>query len=236
MVDFRSLNVKKEGIMIRRLVIFLVLGLILSSSLAQAQYGRTKSSYGRSDHKFEITPFGGFSWTNSYDIYYGHTSGSLDLNDGPIYGVIIDINMIKPGAQLELSYSWQEEKLTYDQGSLFGKRDLFDMSVEYFQIGGVYGIQQGDVLPFSSLTLGATRWNPQNIPGVDDVWKFSVILSLGAKVYMNERMGLRLQFRLPMTMIESGAGMFCGPGGCYTAVSATGVLQAEVSAGLMILL
>ncbi len=216
-------------------MIFAILVLLLSSSSALAQYGQSRMSYGRSDHKLEITPIGGYAWTASYDIIYRIINGKLDITSGPMYGVIINVNMVRPGAQLELSYSRQDEKLTFDQGPLLGKRDLFDMSVEYFHIGGLFGVQQGDVLPFSSLSFGATRWNPLGVAGIDDAWKFSVILGLGAKVYLNERMGLRLQFRLPMTMLDGGAGLFCDPGGCYTVVGATGVLQGELSAGLMIL-
>jgi hypothetical protein len=220
--------------MIRKIMLSVILGLMLSSTLSWAQYGKIHR-YAHEKHKVEITPFGGYTWTNSFDIYYLNTYGRLDFDSGPVYGVLVNINMVRPGAQLELSYTRQDESLILDQRPL-GRQKLFDMSLEHFQIGGSYGYERGDVTTFSTLSFGAARWNPKNVPGVDDEWRFSFIIALGAKVYMSDSMGLRLQFRMPMTAISGGAGLFCGPGGCYTSVGGSGVFQAELSAGLMILL
>ncbi|MCK5619955.1 MAG: hypothetical protein KAJ17_11165, partial [Candidatus Krumholzibacteria bacterium] len=64
---------------------------------------------------------------------------------------------------------------------------------------------------------------------------FSMIFGLGAKIYATDRIGLRVQARLPFTFISGGAGIGCGTGGCYTTVGGSGIAQFDVSAALMLM-
>ncbi len=87
-------------------------------------------------------------------------------------GVEVDVNL-HPGAQLALLYSRQDSDLTYKSGGI--KNDLSDISVEYFQIGGIGGARQGKTMPFGMVTLGATRFAFKDIRAADDLWKVRLI-------------------------------------------------------------
>ena len=103
------------------------------------------------------------------------------------------------------------EFLTYPGGIQKWKGDL---AVEYYQIGGLYRRPTPKVEPFFLMTLGATRFAPEDNTFSDE-WKFSVIFGLGAKVWISDRIGLRFQGRVLMPMLWSSAGFWCGGGsGC----------------------
>ena len=171
---------------------------------------------------------GGYAWTRSIDAWYGAYSGELDIKDSGIWGIEADITM-RPGAQLVLLYSRQDSEIT------FGARDVEsitgNVAVEHWQIGGMSGVQKGKVMPYGLFTLGGTRIVPEWSGATsDDVWKFSIIFGLGAKIYINEKIGLRVQGRMPWIIVDGGAYMGCGGGGCYTSFGGSGMVQGDVPA------
>jgi hypothetical protein len=207
----------------RKTVLLLAAGLILVSSAASAQGG---FQFTQQEHKLEIIPMYGYAWTWSKDAYYGAYSGQMDIKSSGFWGIAGDIN-VRPGMQLRLLYRRQDSQLTWKyQGST---EDLTDIGVEYWQIGGVTGMQNGKVMPFTGLTLGTTRYI---IDGLDDEYKFSIILSLGAKVYINERIGLMVSGQMPFTFTDAFLGI--GTGGM--SFGGTGIVQMDVVGGLIIML
>jgi hypothetical protein len=184
-------------------------------------------------HRFEITPFGGYSWTFARSACFGATCGDLDIKSSGFWGLAFDVNGLIPGGQLEFLYNRQDSKLTYS--GLGFREDVTDIAVEYYHVGILRAVPMNGVLPFGGATFGATRFNYKD-GALGDDWKFSVIVSGGAKVYASERLGLRFQARLPITILSGGAGLGCGLGGCYTTVGGFGIGQIDLSAGLAILL
>ena len=87
----------------------------------------------------------------------------------------------------------------------------------------------GNTMPFTGLSLGATRYI---VDGFDDEWKFSIILSIGAKVYLNERIGLMVSGQMPYTFTDTFVGI--GTGGF--SLGGYGIAQFDVLAGLIIML
>jgi hypothetical protein len=183
-------------------------------------------------HKVEITPYGGYMWTFSRRVNTIAGTGDLDIKSTPYWGVEVDFSL-QPGAQLALLYSRQDSDLTFKRGAGGGTQEVTEMSVEYFHIGGIGGMKQGNTMPFGMVTLGATRFAFDTFN--DDVWKFSVMLAFGAKVYATDLIGLRVQASLPFTFVSGGLGIGCGTGGCYTTVGGSGIAQIGVSAGLTIM-
>jgi hypothetical protein len=109
---------------------------------------------------------------------------------------------------------------------------LFDAIVEYWQIGGLREIRRsGNVHVFGSLSLGATHIDPKT-RDLSDEWKFSTIFGIGTKVFVSERVALRLQASMPLTFIYTSGGMWCGGGGCYTSIGGEGSVQGNLLAGL----
>lgn len=185
--------------------------------------------------RFEITPFGGYAWTMSREVYYnaGFNFNRIDIEDSEFWGVALDANVKGGDAQVELLYRRQDSELTVSGGGL-GTQKVADVGVEYYQIGGLSGVRRDNLMGFGGMTLGATRLVYDENGFEDDIWKFSMIFMLGAKSYINDRVGLRVQGSLPFTLISGGGSLGCGSGGCYTTVGGEGVGQLDISAGLII--
>lgn len=179
------------------------------------------------EHRFEIIPYAGYAWTISEDVFIPPSiSGKVDIKSGFAWGVAVDVN-VRPGAQVELLYHRQDSELELKRAG-GTKEDLGDIAVEYWHVGGTYGVRRDMVMPYSSVSLGGTRFDG---PGGDE-WKFSMMLGLGAKVYASERIGLRLGARLPISFTSGGVGI--GTGG--VSFGGTGITQFDVIGGLVIML
>jgi hypothetical protein len=192
------------------------------------------------DHKIELNGFYGYMWTWGRSYYYGVNSGSVDIKSTGYYGGSLDV-VLRPDAQLTLMFSHQPSDLQVKGGTFGGTSTIGSMDVQYYQIGGLYGVPRGKAWPFTMFTLGATRYNlkeinteefPDLVPG--DEWRFSIIFGLGAKYYASERIGLRVQGTLPLTFFSGGFGFGCGGGGCGGTVGGTGLAQTGVSGGLFL--
>ena len=173
--------------------------------------------------RLEVIPLGGYVWTISQSATYQGSAGDLDIKDSGFWGVAVDINL-HPAAQLRLLYRRQDSELTFKS---FGTTDTVgDMSVEYLHIGVVKGLTKGKVKPFSGITLGGTRYNSD----AGDEWKFSAMVSLGAKIYVNEKIGIMVGGDLPITFTSAFLGI--GTGGL--SIGGSGITQLDLAAGLMI--
>jgi len=213
-------------------IVPLVLVAAATPSLAQRQWDDGWGAQPQK-HKIEITPYVGYTWTSSFDVRVDNEFGKLDIEDSESWGVEIDIN-VQSGGQIALLYQRQDSKLTFQPSGSPLKETLSDISVEYFQIGGIGAVQKGKVMPFSIFTLGAARFAAQS-PLTSDIWKFSLILGLGAKFYLSDHLGIRVQARLPWVVVDGGGAVACGGGGCAVALGGSGFVQPDVGVGLMLL-
>ncbi len=175
----------------------------------------------------EITPFGGYQVGGKLQIQ----AGDLRVSDNPNLGVILNVPL-QSGAQLELLFAHQETYLKLTDRVTGGQATLFDMAVEYFQVGGLYEAKRdGRVKAFGLGSLGVTHYNPQE-SGRSSEWRFSGGFGAGAKSFVSERVAIRTEARLMFTLINASGGIFCGGGGCLTNVQGTGVVQLLLTAGL----
>jgi len=220
-------------------VFFVAVVVAAVAAPSRAQYSqpprKQSQSWGtqQQEHRLEIFGYGGYAWTGSIDAWYGAYSGELDVKDSGIWGIEADIT-VRPDAQLVLLYSRQDSKITFGYGGT--KLSEGDVAIEHWQIGGMSGVRKGKVMPFGMFTLGGTRVVPEwTGADSDDVWKFSIILGLGAKIYINEKIGLRVQGRMPWIIVDGGAYLGCGGGGCYTSFGGSGIVQGDVSGGLFVM-
>lgn len=208
-------------------VLILVVGLLILSSPSWAQRGSSGTGgfhFEQPAHRFEIIPMYGYAWTVSQSATYSGYGGDFDLKNSDFWGIAVDINA-KPGVQARLLYRRQDTNMTWKQVGV-GTEDLGNIGVEYWHIGAVGGMRNGNIMPYTSLTLGTTRY----ILDQGDEWKFSVILSLGAKVYLNERIGLMVGGQMPFTFTNAFLGI--GTGGM--SIGGTGIVQLDLVAGLII--
>jgi hypothetical protein len=221
----------------RSRAVLLAIVMLVAAVPSWGQYTRpgrssTTWKFQEQSHRVEILGFGGYMWSGSEDVWYGDLTGEIDLKDSGVWGIEADI-AVRPGAQLVLLYHRQDTELEFRSWP-----DIYlagDIAVEHWHIGGMSGVQRGNVMPFGLLTVGGTRIVPKFEGGGDDVWKFSVIFGLGAKFYVSDRVGVRVQGLLPWIFTEGGGGIACGSGGCFTSFGGSGIIQGEVSGGLFIM-
>jgi len=184
--------------------------------------------------RFELVPMAGLQTGGSLGSTEEGSIGPGDLKipGGGAYGLTLDFR-VQPDGQAELIY-WRQNSRLELRNTGQPTDTLFDMSVEYFHIGGLLHFQPGWAHPFAIASLGGTRFNPLGMQGVSDEWRFSLARGGGAKKYFSERFGIRGQGRLWMTLLQSNSSFFCVlPGGCLVNISGDVMFQAEFSAGLL---
>jgi hypothetical protein len=134
---------------------------------------------------------------------------------------------------LELSYTYFPTELEFDPYIGTGGT-LTDLDVHYFQIGAHQELPYGMVRPFIGFTLGATYFDPE-VDLYDGETYFATVLLGGVKIVPSERVGVRLQARLPFTWTGTGSTIFCGGGGCSYGFVGDGILQLDLSAGVFVM-
>jgi len=180
---------------------------------------------------------------------YGHMwGGHINTNRGTFrlatagaWGLQLDIP-VDEAAWVEVAYLRQDTQVNEDYRGAITK--LTDMSVNYWQIGGVRGAYYGDVVPFISFSLGLTYYSPtessvelgENTYTAESATQFSMILGGGLKTFFGDakRVGIRAQFRILSTLYNTGAGFWIGSGGGTVSFGGSAVWQYEVSGGLVV--
>jgi opacity protein-like surface antigen len=213
-----------------KIALALFAGLLMIASPILAQRGTTGAATTQSRMstapRLDIIPMGGYVWTLSRNASYNLNSGDVDLKSGGYFGVAVDIYAV-PYMQVRLLYRRQDTQLTFKRGGGISET-LGDLAVEYWHIGAVKGIQQGNILPFSTFSLGGTRFAYDG----GDNWKFSILLGLGAKVHLNDRIGIMVSGQMPLSFTDAFVGV--GTGG--VSLGGTGITQFDVTGGLVITL
>jgi hypothetical protein len=183
------------------------------------------------DDKFEITPFVGYRFGGDFDNLNDPNSRfrAVDVDDSEAYGLIFDINMGE-SAQIELSWARQDTSLTAKQYS--GPNvDLTDTTVDYWHVGGnlLFGDSLDEARGFLAFSIGGTHVSPQDFSGET---RFSFGFGGGAKFYLSDLIGIRVQGKLLSTYINSSTSWWCSFG-CWTVSTGNYLLQAEIDAGLI---
>ena len=190
--------------------------------------------------KAEIGGFYGISFNSKIRTYYG----DFKIDNKANYGGQLSI-ALSSETFLELMYNRTDTRVQYRDR--FGTSQPFDLSIEYYHIGGLQQVDIGNdrIAPFGVFTLGATRFNikdqvefddgnnSQTISG--DTFAFSIALAGGAKIFLGERLGLRLQARLGMPMLFNGLYLGVGTGGASGGLSFhVPTVTFDLSAGVFI--
>jgi hypothetical protein len=190
--------------------------------------------------KVEISPFAGYMFGGSLNFYEGKLKAENNLN----YGVAMDIKMAED-TQIELM--WTQMSTTANFEPYYGYYDLydidpFDMNIGYIQIGGVREMNLDQFRPFGVFTLGTTYFIPKNATyatdnvavDIESTWKFSMTLGAGAKIWLSDRVGIRLQGNLMLPMFWSSTGFAVGTGGSgFYVGGGTSMVQGNFTGGLI---
>jgi len=178
---------------------------------------------------FEIVPIIGYSLGGGFEDSV--TGTQLEVDDSTHYGIILDFKDT-PVTQIELYYSLQPTRLKSDGGALVGN-PLFDMDIHYIHVGGTYMAEDEKVKPYVVGTFGATYMDPKKA-GLDSETRLSMSLGGGVKLFMTDRIGLRLEGRGFGTYFGNSSAAFCGSGKCAISMEGDLFFQFTANAGLII--
>jgi hypothetical protein len=178
--------------------------------------------------KLELTPFVGYeTGAQAYT-----TSGYLRVADGMDYGGTLNFGM-GGGRFLEFSYSHLSSTLSLDEPT--NMRKLCDLAVDHYTLGALQEVMPGEkVTPYGLFTLGIANYRPTS-DGYASENKMSINLAGGVKVWLSDKIGLRLQAKLIMPMFYSGTYFTVGTGGAgYSMAGGVMAVQGDFTGGLVI--
>ena len=215
------------------ILVILLIGLTATQELPQARVQRRGPKANRG---IEIGGFYGYQFGGSFTVY----EGNANIIDTRNWEILVAFPIpVHRGSQLELSYTRQETKLELSRYPSGLKETLTDLTVEYYQLGGVnqFVTPGSNLVPYGMFNLGATRYHPRNSQYTEDKWMFATSLGGGVKVFVREKIGLRFQARLLLPVNWGGASLWFGSGGPQVGVSGgSSVLQGDISGGLFFVL
>jgi hypothetical protein len=186
-------------------------------------------------HRFELTPFGSYSWGGTFptDQLSNIPAGDLHENPSFSWGAILSF-LRGPDYAAELMYLRQDTKVDFErQGNT---TEVSDFANNYIQIGARRSIRTGSGLaPFISASVGMNILDPKR-SDLDSSTRFAWTLGGGA-LYMaeNGRVGVRLDIRWMVTPVQSGTyGSWCSVWGCYATGGMEWLHQGQAGAGLIL--
>lgn len=144
--------------------------------------------------RVEITPYYGFMFAGKMNF----TAGEMNIKDNPNFGILLDFELDrKNGLNLELSYDRLDTRITYKKYEQFeSEEDLFDMFIEYYQLGALYNKPiSKKANAFGFFTGGVARFSPITSKYGDD-YRFAITAGGGAKYFFTESICVRVQGRV----------------------------------------
>ena len=193
----------------------------------------TQASAQSEPGRFEITPFGAYSFGGTFNDIDTDISG--EIKDAANFGLLFDFRE-GSNTQWEILYSRQDTEAAFS--GLTIPNTVLDMNVHYLQGGGTYQGDGDKVRPYLAATLGATHFEVTT-DGFDSDTFFSFSIGTGLQIRPNDRLGLRLEARAFGTLIKSGSSLFCvsdpagGNVGCAITVAGEVLWQIQTMVGIV---
>lgn len=167
---------------------------------------------------------------------YSYSGYRLRIDGGGNFGLGLSKEVVS-GIHVELSYNHFESTLKQD-GGLVDVVNPQKIIVEYYQLGGLKPLMEGDTfIPYGLFTLGASRFAAEE--ATQDYWRFAINAGLGMKYFFTDKVGIRLQARVLMPLYFGGAGFGCGIGtggaSCGAGIGmGSEILQADFTGGVVL--
>lgn len=148
---------------------------------------------------FQITPFFGQMAGGGFE---SPTDGAdRDVEADSSYGIFLNLVADVPERQYELLYA--------KQGTQIEGTAPLDLDIEYLQIGGLVSYPQDrHVIPYFGVTVGAARFSP-DAAGLDEETKVAFSVGGGVKFPITKHLGIRLDLRGYVTLLEDDSEIFC---------------------------
>jgi hypothetical protein len=205
-------------------------------TLAGFTAAQSQVYYGAPKRSVEITPFAGYMVNTDVVGSYGY----LENGDGMSYGGAIAVD-VQRMLQIEFSYTYTKGTSYFRSASVQYDSFGFDVAYNHFVLSTVHELKPGGkVIPYGKAGLGAWWASPSTSNSkyqLQDTWRMLVELALGAKIYMSEKVGIRLEANVAMPLNFYGAGFYVGTGGSGMSANA-GIPMAQFNfmGGLVIVI
>lgn len=161
--------------------------------------------------RVELTPFGGYVFASK--MYA--SNGNVRFLGNAQYGAILSVAVSRV-CDVDLIYNRSDTKAEINVSDYPYKQ--VPLSINYMQIGFTKNFRvHPKVSPFVGFNLGACLMAPKE--DYYDAWFFSMGLNAGAKIYLSNHFGLRLQAQGLFPVEGSGYSFFVGTGGTGGGVS-----------------
>jgi len=178
-----------------------------------------------SQNGIELSGYTGWMLGGKVNLY----NGSLKIEDGQNWGITLS-KQIAPGMYAELMYNRLVSNITVRE---YGEPPYVftKMATQYFHAGAVKELMsEGAIRPYGTGSLGATVFSDQEGHN-SDVWRFSVGLGGGLKIFLSEHIGFRLQARMLVPLYFNG--LWFGTGGAGVSTSST-IVQGDFTGGIIL--
>lgn len=158
------------------------------------------------ERRFELSPMLGYITGGTFEDE--NTSQQLDLDDSQAHGLQLNIRA-DPQSTYEIQYAKQATRTRAP-----GLPSL-DVIIEKLEIGGTYEASEEPTRPFVALTLGASRFKPDDSAFNDDTY-FSFSLGGGVKFFMDQPFGITIDARWAGAFVDEDTEVFCLSAGGLT--------------------
>ncbi len=159
-----------------------------------------------SGRRFELSPLLGYVTGGAFEDE--NTRQQLDLDDSQAHGLQLNIRA-DPQSTYEIQYAKQATRTKAP-----GLPSL-DVIIEKLEIGGTYEASEEPTRPFVALTLGASRFKPDDSAFNDDTY-FSFSLGGGVKFFMDQPLGITIDARWVGAFVDEDTKVFCLSAGGLT--------------------
>jgi len=177
----------------------------------------------------EIAPFVGYRFGGA--VTDATTGAGASLDGAGAFGLIFDVP-VQRGADLEVLLSRQSTGVDLER---YPEVTRFDLTVDHLMAGvrAHFPTRQRSVHPFLAVYVGLTHFSGDSGEVTADT-RFAAALGGGAVFDLSPRVGVRLDARVYASFVESGAGLFCGGGGCSGVFGGSAMVQGEIAAALVV--
>ena len=190
-----------------------IFAFILLAGLAGTSFAQNVRLNGYSSYVFDDNVD---SYYDPYNYYDGTIKG------GYCWGIGAEF-LPAPTKGIELKYLRRSTTAPMEYYKNTLKHSTFDVNLNYILLGGNnYFKTGGKVEPYAGADIGMALVyiTNQESGAEDNATKFAWGLKLGTNIWINEKIGLKLQADLLSVVQSAGGGLYFGTGGAGAGVSA----------------
>jgi opacity protein-like surface antigen len=217
-----------------RALVALLLALPAAPAAAQA-YAR-QGYVEPSPREIELSLQGGLVWSAAVS----GSSGRLVFDPGPEAAAALGFQL-DGRSQVEIRWLAAWPRARFESSSLvWASSPAFPVLAQYLQVGGTTNFDQGPVEPYIAGGLGLAWFHPSSVPTSSgttiqpaDTWLFAFNLGGGARFWLSESFGIRVEARFLFPVLFNSGAFLSGPQGAAFQVNAgIPVVQGDLTIGV----